>query len=108
MPDLNYNSEAIEKGDIQIAKFWLLKGVDGIPSWTRLVFFTRSVPGQVRTARRDTPQTIQFWVDLKAYMRTIKPDSMLVGEVWVGSEIQSTYYRNGKGLDLVFDFEFAD
>lgn len=107
MPDLNYGSDMMKKEIFKIAKFWLLKGVDGY-RLDAARFLYEIGPGLGSDGEADTPQTVQFWVDLKAYMRAIKADSMLVGEVWVGSATQALYYRNGKGLDLVFDFEFAD
>ena len=103
MPDLNYRSASVNTEIRKIAKFWLDKGVDGF-RLDAARYLIEDGPG---AGQSDSPSTIQWWKDFNAYVKSVNPDAMLVGEVWVGNEIVTKYYGDGKGLDLCFDFETA-
>ncbi len=104
MPDLNLTEPLVVKELHSIAKFWLDKGVDGF-RLDAARFMIEEGPGK---GQADTLSTLKFWKEFESYVRSVKPDVLLVGEVWTGDRTVSKYYQGGKGLDLCFDFEMAD
>lgn len=104
MPDLNLTEPKVIQEVKDIAKFWLDKGVDGF-RLDAARYMIEEGPGK---GQADTPSTLLFWKNFETFIRSVKSDSMTVGEVWTGTSTVSRYYQNGQGLDLCFDFELAD
>ena len=103
MPDLNFRSAALKAEIKKIAKSWLDKGVDGFRlDAARYIIEDGGGQGQA-----DTPETLAWWREFEAYIRSVKPDAMTVGEVWTSNDKVSKYYQAGKGLDACFNFELA-
>ncbi|MGB9787487.1 MAG: alpha-amylase family glycosyl hydrolase [Dictyoglomus turgidum] len=93
MPDLNFDNPKVREEVKKIAKFWIEKGVDGF----RL--------DAVKHIYDDDYKNIQWWKEFYSYLKGIKPDIYLVGEVWDNEYKIAEYY---KGLPSNFNFPLAD
>lgn len=99
-PDLNLEHPDVIAEMNKMAKFWLDKGVAGF-RLDAVRFVMESGPhGQA-----DLPETIDYWRDFNAYVKSINPEAYLVGEAWVDIPVAAKYWGNGEGLDQGFDFE---
>lgn len=105
MPDLNMKNPQLTQEIYKIAKYWLDRGVDGF-RLDGARYLIEDGPGT--SGQSDTPSTIKWWSDFKTYVRSVKPDAVLVGEVWTAASTVARYYNDGKGIDICFDFEFGD
>ncbi|MCB9172387.1 MAG: alpha-amylase [Ardenticatenales bacterium] len=102
MPDLNYENTAVTEEIGNITRFWLEEmGVDGfrVDGAAHIVEEGRAV--------KNTPQTIEWLKGLRAFMKSINPESVLVGEVWYGTDEVAPYIE-GEALDLAFEFTMAN
>jgi alpha-amylase len=101
MPDLNYANPAVTAEAYRIAEFWLRDvGVDGF----RLDAIRHLI--EDGDAMSDTPQTLDWLRGFRAHVKQVKPDAMMVGEVWTVTEVVSDYIDGGS-LDLAFEFDVA-
>lgn len=109
MPDLNYRNNAVRQQMDQIAAYWLDQGVDGfrLDAARHLI---ENGPGQLQV---DSTETHEFWKEFSARIRTVHPQSVLVGENWTETPIIATYYGSnstvagGDELPMNFDFPLA-
>lgn len=101
-PDLNLTHPDVVAEMKKMAKFWLDKGVAGF----RLDAVRYAIE-QGPKQQADTASTIAYWQDFSTYVRSIKPDAMLVGEAWADLPIAARYYGAGQGLTAGFDFDFG-
>lgn len=101
MPDLNYRNPEVTAEAYRIADFWLKDlRVDGF----RLDAIRHLIEdGEVMN---DTPETLAWLKAFQANVKSTKPDVMVVGEVWTGTDVVSDYVHQGS-LDLAFEFELA-
>ncbi|MCA1827304.1 MAG: DUF3459 domain-containing protein, partial [Myxococcales bacterium] len=101
MPDLNFRNAAVRDEARRIAALWLSRGVDGfrLDAARHLI---ETGPGE--HGQNDTPETHQFWKEFTAYVRSVKPEAVLIGENWTETPIIATYYAD---LPLNFDFPLA-
>jgi alpha-amylase len=110
MPDLNYRNPPVLAEVEQVARQWLSAGADGY-RLDAARYLVANGPGPLQ---QDQPQTHQVWKELAAYVRALKPDAVLVGEVWADTAVIATYYgsnaviRGGDELPINFDFPLAD
>nr|AAW32491.1 alpha-amylase precursor [Anaerobranca gottschalkii] len=93
MPDLNFDNPAVREEVKRIAKFWLDKGVDGF----RL--------DAAKHLYSDPAKNHQFWNEFYQYLRTLKEDVYLVGEIWDSPEVIAPYFANG--LNANFNFQIG-
>jgi oligo-1,6-glucosidase/alpha-glucosidase len=128
-PDLNWRHPEVEKNMFEALKFWLDKGVDGF----RLdIIYTVYQDKEFRDnpisqylfpshERLDTlfqnplytqylPETIDLCKKLREFVRSYSPERILVGEAVGGPKLFHPLYGNDEqdGLNLVFDFQFAN
>ncbi|SEA72447.1 alpha-amylase family glycosyl hydrolase [Alkalimonas amylolytica] len=101
-PDLNLEHPDVIEEMKRMAKFWLDKGVDGFRLDAVRFVIERGPQGQA-----DLPETIDYWKDFNAFVKSVNPEAYLVGEAWVDIPIAAKYWGDGKGLDQGFDFEFG-
>lgn len=101
-PDLNLQHPDVIAEMKKMAKFWLDKGVAGF-RLDAVRYAIENGPGQ----QADTSDTIQYWQDFSAYVRSIAPDTLLVGEAWADLPVAAKYHGDGKALDAGFDFDFG-
>jgi glycosidase len=102
MPDLNLNNPVVKEEIKKITRFWLVDiGVDGF----RLDGVRHYIEdGKVQV---NTKATHQWVADFSTYVKSIKPDAFLVGEIWDGSELVAAYLNKNE-LDMAFDFDLAE
>ena len=120
-PDLNYRSPQVKRAMLEVARFWLEKGVDGY----RLDIFSslykdehfRDNPFSRHFAPQDftqgffqrwqytlnRPETFQFAKELRAVVDAYTPERMLIGELFGSDEVVRQYLgEQQEGLNLVF------
>ena len=101
MPDLNFRNPEVTKEIYKIARYWLEMGVGGF-RLDAVRYLVETGPGD---GQADTEETKMWLRNFKDFCKKVKPDSFLVGEVWVANRIILTY---GDSLDGYFDFEQRD
>lgn len=102
LPDLNYRNPEVREEMKAVVRRWLERGVDGFRlDAVRHLVETGPMRGQV-----STPETHAYLKELAAAARSVRPQALLVGEVWSISEDIADYYREGE-LQLAFDFPLA-
>lgn len=103
MPDLNYFNYNVKMELCKIFRFWLLKGADGFRlDAVANLYETGPDSGQMNVSNT-------YYI-LRKFMKLIKAynkDAFVIGEVWYDLPVFETYYDNGQGVDLVFDFTFS-
>lgn len=102
MPDLNFINPEVTGEIERIAGFWLNEiGVDGfrVDGAKHLI-----EEGQVQ----ENTQATHAWLkEFNGYYRSLRPDALVVGEVWSDSKDTAQYVNNGE-FDLVFNFDLAE
>lgn len=95
MPDLNLENLQTRIEILEIARFWLRKGVYGFRLDAAKHLYPAWVPMEKNT---------EFWQALKDELKKDFPEVFLVGEVWGEPEEVAPFY---KGLDSNFNFELC-
>lgn len=102
MPDFNLECPEVREEFKKVMKFWLDKGVNG---------FRYDAAGHVFNAVKVNPgvnpseSANQFFEELIAFNKSVKPESYSVGEVWENASVRAVY---AKGLGSDFHFEMGD
>ena len=100
MPDLNYTNPDVTAEAYDIARYWLEDvGVAG--------FRLDAIKYLVEEGRivENSGETLAWFADFQAYIKSIDPDALLIGEVWSNTPIASVYVPDQ--VDMVFEFELA-
>ncbi len=84
MPTLNHDNPEVEKYLIDVAKYWMKTGIDGYRA-----DYVLNVPHP-------------FWKKLRAELKAVNPDFVLLGEAWTNALAIKPYYDNE--FDATFDF----
>ena len=87
LPEFNHDNPQVKEYIMQIAEYWLHKGIDG---W-RL-----DVPGEV-----DTPG---FWQEFRDRVKAINPEAYIVGEIWG----DASHWLDGTQFDGVMNYRFTE
>ena len=101
MPDLDYRNPAVTEESRRISQFWLGEmGADGF----RLDAIKHLIEdGRVQ---ENTPETIDWLRDYRAWLDTEAPDAEMIGEIFGGSTfLLASYYPDG--LHRFFHFEIG-
>jgi alpha-amylase len=101
MPDLNFDSPGVNAEIEKITRFWLEEvGVDGfrIDGAKHLI--------EDGPVQENTPATLEWFKDFASFHKSIKPHTLVVGEIWSPSSEIAAYTNTG-ALDLVFNFDLA-
>ena len=103
MPDFNYDNPAVRREMIDIARFWLDKGVDGfrLDAARHIYDNLASDDGDPAVLRRN----LAWWSAFRAAIVAGHPDAWLLGEVTVHSAGELAPWL--RSLDAVFDFPLA-
>ena len=81
MPELNYDSEAVRRAALDIARFYLDLGVDGFRfDAAKYIYFG------------DNARSAAFWQWYTGELRALSPDVWLVAEVWDSDAVTSQYF----------------
>ena len=101
MPDLNLRNPGVTRELEDVARFWLEDvGVDGF----RLDAAKHLIEdGEDR--QTNTPETRAWLAGFKASVDAVRPDALLVGEVWDPASIAGAYVPGS--VDGTFDFGLA-
>ncbi len=86
MPDLNLDSDAVREEITNIMAFWIDYGVDGFRLDAVTSYYTDEIS-----------KNTEFVNWLVAAAQELNPDIYIVGEVWEGDGIISTYYEDTEG-----------
>ena len=102
MPDFNVSNAELRKEFKSILKFWLDKGVSGFRFDAAMHLYN--------SAKFENPdsnsleKTVSFWQEMCSFVKSEKPDAMMVGEVWDSNGIRSEYI---KAIGSVFHFDMG-
>lgn len=94
MPDLNLDSENVRAEIMEIAKFWLDKGIKGFRLDAVTSFYTNN-----------TTQNIEFLSWFNQTVKEMKPEAYLVGEAWTTDSTIMNLYESG--IDSLFHFQYS-
>ncbi|MAW83944.1 MAG: hypothetical protein CL832_05945 [Crocinitomicaceae bacterium] len=100
MPDLNYEHQSVKQEMINVANFWLNKGVDGF----RLDAIKYLIEDP--SSLENTPATYSLIEDFNSAYKYSSSKSFTIGEVWSNTNSVIPYVQNGR-LDACFDFDLA-
>lgn len=100
MPDLNYRNEEVTAEMYAVTEFWLTEmDVDGFRlDAIRHLFET---DGQASNA----PETFAWLEDYQAFVKSIKPDALLIGEIYDTTRRVTPYVP--EKVDIAFEFDLA-
>ncbi len=111
MPDLNLRNPAVREEVSWIAKLWLDRGADGF-RLDAIRHLIETGPGP--RGQDDTEETHAFLREFAAYVRSIRPDALLVGEAWTEDTPEFVRYfgdtakvANGDEIPALFDFALS-
>ena len=96
MPDLNYDSAAVRKQAIDIAKFWMAKGIDG---------FRLDAAMHIFPTDREL-ENHKWWKEFRIGLSNDYPNAIFIGEVSASCNVIAPYLD--KALDSAFNFELAE
>ena len=101
MPDLNVANDEVRAELESIAAAWLTEmGVSGF----RLDAARHLIEDGAEL--ENTPETFAWLQDFRTTAHAIRPDALVLGEVWDATSVASRYVREG-ALDLAFEFGLA-
>lgn len=101
MPDLNVADPEVTAALDDVARFWLDDlGVDGF----RLDAARHLIEDGAQLD--STPETFAWLEAFRGRVEAVKPEALLVGEVWDATSASSRYVKEG-ALDMAFEFGLA-
>lgn len=90
VPDLNYDNPKVREEVKNIAKFWMDKGVDGFRLDTANNIYG---PDEYPKGTDSLKNNIAWWTEFSKYVRGVKPDFLLIGEVWDKPQAVAPYLQ---------------
>ncbi len=94
-PDLNYRNPAVAGAMLDVARFWLDRGIDGfrVDAITTLI---EDLPGTPEEEFRcdDHPETHEYLKSLRGVMDEY-PDRAMLAEAWADPEATAAYFGDG-------------
>lgn len=100
MPDLNYDNPAVTVEMYDVLWYWLDDmGVDGF----RLDAIRHLI--EDGAVQQNTPETITWLEGFHAFVHSIEPDMLTVGEIWDATQAISPYVPDK--VDIAFEFPLA-
>jgi len=94
MPEFNYDSRATRDWLLEMAKFWMDPDGDGD--------FSDGVDGFRLDVAKGPPH--DWWKELRRELKSVRPDILLLGEVW--DDIETIYGYFDYEFDMQFDYPF--
>lgn len=102
MPDFNVSNPEVRSEFKSILKFWLDKGVSGF-RFDAAMHLYNSAKFETLDSK-SLEKSVSFWDEMCGYVRSIKPDAFMVGEVWDSNGVRSEYI---KPMGSVFHFDMG-
>ena len=102
MPDLNWSSPAVQQEMVDIAHFWLEKGVAGFRLDAALHIHGK---GEIPSSFSPLDETLFALALWEFEVKERFPNAFIVGEVWDSFSMYNNFFDS---MDSVFHFEFAD
>ena len=109
-PDLNWENPSVVDAQLEVLRFWLDRGVDGV----RLDSINRlGKDPQLRNNVPGLPPRQQDWPSVHDHLRAVRKvldtysDRMAVGEVWLFDQRQLMPYLAADELHLAHNFVFV-
>lgn len=100
MPDLNFDNPDVRNEMIDIGKFWLGEiGVDGFRLDAAKHIYSKE------SSEIDEENDHKWWREFRAEMEKVKPNVVLVGEVWDSATVVAPYLNDG--LTSAFNFDLS-
>jgi alpha-amylase len=101
MPDLNYTNPEVTAEMQNVTRFWLEDiGIDGF----RLDAIGALI--EVGTETVETQASHDWFKDYFAFYKSLKPEAMTVGEIWVPDAVVVPWVINQE-VDLAFEFDLS-
>ncbi len=101
MPDLNYTNPEVTAEMQNVTRFWLEEmGIDGF----RLDAIGALI--EVGTETVETQASHDWFKDYFAFYKSIKPEAMTVGEIWVPDAVVAPWVINQE-VDFAFEFDLS-
>lgn len=122
-PDVNWRNPDLRRAVFDVIRFWLDMGVDGfrldVVNWfvkddrfrdnPKKLTGLRPYDRQKHVYDRNRPETLDIMREIRKIVDE-NPDRMTVGEVFAeppgDPELAASYYGNGDGLHMAFNFSF--
>eukprot|EP01105_Mastigella_eilhardi_P011565 TRINITY_DN2662_c0_g1_i1.p1 TRINITY_DN2662_c0_g1~~TRINITY_DN2662_c0_g1_i1.p1 ORF type:complete len:1297 (-),score=239.13 TRINITY_DN2662_c0_g1_i1:983-4873(-) len=99
-PDLNYDNPDVQAAMLDVVRFWIDQGVDGIRVDAPPYLFKRE-----GTNCENLPETHAFFKSLKKFVHSYAPDVMLLSEANQWPEEVAKYFgKGGDEFDMNFHF----
>jgi len=98
-PDLNYDNPEVQQAMLDVIKFWVDQGVDGIRVDAPPYLFERE-----GTNCENLPETHAFLKRLRAFIDTYAPETMLLSEANQWPEDVVNYFGKADEMHMNFNF----
>ena len=92
MPELNFDSDLVRDYLLEIARYWMDPNGDGD--------FSDGVDGYRCDVAKGPPH--DWWKQLRAELKEVRPDFLLLGEVW--DNVETIYGYFDEEFDMQFDY----
>lgn len=102
MPDLNFDNPRVRQAMIEIAGFWLQKGVAGFRLDAAMHIYGQ---GESPAGTDNQARNLAWWAEFATACRKVNPDVYLVGEIWDSTARRAAY---AGPFDTTFDFDIAE
>ncbi len=102
MPDFNLDCPELREEFKNVLKFWLDKGISGFRfDAAGHVYNSVKLPLSDKDGQK---KSVEFWEEMCGYVKSVKPDAFMVGEVWENTGTRAEYM---KGLPATFHFDMG-
>lgn len=98
-PDLNYDNEEVQQAMLDIVKFWIDRGADGLRIDAPPYLFERE-----GTNCENLPETHAFLKRMRAFVDEYAPETLLLSEANMWPEEVIEYFGNGDEMHMNFHF----
>ena len=98
-PDLNYDNEEVQQAMLDVVKFWIDAGADGLRIDAPPYLFERE-----GTSSENLPETHAYLKRMRKFVDDYKPDTLLLSEANMWPEDVIEYFGDGDEMHMNFHF----